>query len=80
MRDIRSLAAIQSELALIWRELLGVEAVRVADDLFSLGGDSLMALDLHTRLEAQFGRVPSLRELLVSPTLGAMAQLLQETD
>jgi phthiocerol/phenolphthiocerol synthesis type-I polyketide synthase E len=79
-REGRSLAAIQSELTHIWRELLGVEAVRESDDFFSLGGDSLLALDLHTQLEARFERAPSLRELLVSTTLGEMAQLLQATS
>jgi|SRR6185312_3207601 len=79
-RTGRPLAAIQSDLSFIWRELLGIKSLQSSDDFFSLGGDSLMAVDLHTRLQEQFGRVPSLRELLVAPTLGGMAQLLHETD
>lgn len=74
----RSLATIQTDLSLIWRELLGVQSIATSDDFFSLGGDSLTVVDLHTRLEAHFGRVPSVQELLADSTLGAMAQRLQE--
>lgn len=70
---------IEARLGAIWKDLLGIESVQTSDDFFELGGDSLLALDLHTRMEAQFGRVPAVRDLISAPTLGAMVQLLRET-
>ena len=37
-------------LADIWRELLNLEQVGIHDDFFALGGDSLIATQLKTRL------------------------------
>ncbi len=72
-------SAIEGSLAIIWRELLGVDAWTAEDDFFSLGGDSLLAVQLRSRLESQFRRSLSLKALLSSPTVAGMARLLRET-
>ncbi len=42
-------------LAAIWRELIGVAEVGPADNFFELGGDSLLAVDMLTRVERETG-------------------------
>jgi acyl carrier protein len=55
-----TLAPTQQRLCALWAETLGLDAVGAADDFFELGGDSLLALHLVSRIEADFGaRVPA---------------------
>jgi len=42
--------ATEIALARYWSEVLGVETVRVADDFLSLGGDSVAAMQVASRL------------------------------
>ena len=47
--------ALETRLAGLWRELLGVNSVGLDEDFFALGGDSLLGIDLQAarqRLEA----------------------------
>ena len=45
------LTGVQSTIAEVWRDMLGVESLRPSDDFFDLGGSSLMAIKLSQRLE-----------------------------
>lgn len=72
-------SGVRDELAGIWKELLGIGACQDDDDFFTLGGDSLLAVELRTRLEQQFARSVSLRALLRDPTLAAMAKVIEGT-
>ncbi|MEV4085471.1 amino acid adenylation domain-containing protein, partial [Nonomuraea fuscirosea] len=62
-------------LAAIWGELLGVEAVGVADDFFDLGGHSLLATQVVARLRQQAGAVVSVMDVFKHRTLGELAAL-----
>jgi hypothetical protein len=48
----------------VWREALGVDSVSVRDNFFDLGGHSLMAARVLTRLEGPAGRRISPREIV----------------
>ena len=50
---------IERELAAMWRELLGVERVGRDDDFFELGGQSLIAVRLFTRMKQAVRRRPA---------------------
>lgn len=66
-----------SALAGIWREVLGVEAVGPDDDFWDLGGNSLYAIRIGTLArERGLPGVP-LRQLYLTPTLGALAEALE---
>ena len=73
------LPAIESTVSRIWQELLGVVAHGADDNFFDLGGDSLLAVQLRSRLESHFARPLRLKALLADPTLRGMTRLLQET-
>ncbi len=64
-------------LATIWQELLEVEGVGRADDFFALGGHSLMALRMFSRINREFGVALPLAALIKHPTIAALATLLE---
>ncbi|SIT65154.1 MULTISPECIES: non-ribosomal peptide synthetase [Burkholderiaceae] len=66
---------LETTLAVIWAELLGVERVGRHDSFFALGGHSLLAVQLIERLRRQ-GVGLSVRALFDTPTLSALAQTL----
>ena len=62
----------------IWSEVLGIEAVGLDDDFLELGGDSLRAALVITRLlEATRVEVP-LDSLFVTPTVSGLVELIVE--
>ncbi|WP_425117683.1 non-ribosomal peptide synthase/polyketide synthase [Burkholderia gladioli] len=68
---------IESALAEIWAELLGVERVGRHDGFFSLGGHSLLAVRLISRI-ATLGTELPLASLFASPTLAGLAAIIDE--
>lgn len=60
-------------LAEIWSQELGIEKIGIDDDFFSLGGNSLDAIRILTRLQ-EIGQVRiSLRDLFTLPTIASLA-------
>ncbi|WP_338874868.1 non-ribosomal peptide synthase/polyketide synthase [Mycetohabitans endofungorum] len=72
---------IETTLAAIWSELLGVERVGRHDNFFALGGHSLLAVRLMNRV-AMLGIALPLATLFAAPTLAGLAAALnaQRTD
>ncbi|MBZ4419378.1 non-ribosomal peptide synthetase [Myxococcus sp. RHSTA-1-4] len=66
------------EVAALFGELLGVERVGARDDLFKLGGNSLMATRVLARLRARFGVELPLRALFQHSTVQQVARLVDE--
>jgi amino acid adenylation domain-containing protein len=67
---------LEQTLAEIWRELLNVPRVGRADDFFQLGGHSLVAVQLTSRVERALNVSVGLRELLEHPTLAEFARAM----
>lgn len=68
---------LESRLARIWEEVLGVRSVGASDSFFDLGGHSLLALALFARIRESFGRDLPVRVLFEAPTLGMLAARLR---
>ncbi len=72
--------AIEQQLAQAWRDLLHVERVGLDDPFFELGGNSLLALQLHRRLTAELGVTLALTDLFQYPTVRALAARLSRRE
>jgi acyl-CoA synthetase (AMP-forming)/AMP-acid ligase II/NAD(P)-dependent dehydrogenase (short-subunit alcohol dehydrogenase family) len=80
LRQQRKQPTSELELALAgyWREVLAVTDCDVDDDFFALGGNSLFATQVASRLEADYAiRVP-LRVMLEATTLGDLAKRVEQ--
>ncbi|MFD8495080.1 amino acid adenylation domain-containing protein [Amycolatopsis sp. NPDC059657] len=62
----------------IWAELLQLDRIGVHDSFFALGGDSITALRLVSRVRRAFGVEVSPRELFDAPTIGELAMTVQD--
>jgi amino acid adenylation domain-containing protein len=67
---------IERELAVLWRELLGIEHIGRHEHFFELGGHSLSAARLLGRIRERFAAELPLSTLFAHPTLAALASLL----
>ncbi|MDT0547552.1 beta-ketoacyl synthase N-terminal-like domain-containing protein [Streptomyces lonegramiae] len=67
-----------TELAAMWRAVLGVPEVRPDDSFFALGGHSLVASQVMVRIRERFDVRVSLGDLLEAETLAGMAELVDE--
>lgn len=64
-------------LAAIWGEWLGLTPVGIHDNFFELGGDSLLAIRLCGQIGATYGVAMHPAEFLRTPTIAAMAELIE---
>jgi amino acid adenylation domain-containing protein len=66
---------VEAVLAAVWAEVLGVERVGVCDNFFGLGGDSILAIQLVSRLRRRGWNLPP-REVFLSQTVATQAAWL----
>jgi acyl carrier protein len=69
---------LEKAVAQVWREALGVEAIGVDDDFFSLGGNSLVAVQLIAALRKAVGVRLPMRILFETPTVAGLAARIEE--
>ncbi len=69
---------LEEHLAALWAKLLGIERVGVADDFFELGGDSLAAVRMMSRIRADHGRILPLALLFQARTVAALAGVIAQ--
>ncbi|MFF2012622.1 SDR family oxidoreductase [Streptomyces sp. NPDC058195] len=67
----------EQEIAEVWQEVLGLDRVGVDDDFFALGGHSLGAVQIGTRLKNRLGTELDLRAFFENPTVAHTAGLLE---
>ena len=69
---------MEQMLAAMWSAVIGVAPVGIHDDYFALGGHSLAAIALVSRLRLQFKFRIGLTDVLNRPTVAAQAQWLAD--
>lgn len=70
--------ALESQLAAMWEDLLGVHPVGVTQSFFELGGHSLLAVRLMARVKKQFGLDLPISTLFRGETIEEFAKILSE--
>jgi iturin family lipopeptide synthetase A len=68
---------LEKHLAVLWGEVLGINAMGVEDNFFESGGDSLSGVRMVNRLREQLGEHLSLVVIFEAPTIRALAALLE---
>jgi acyl transferase domain-containing protein/nucleoside-diphosphate-sugar epimerase len=75
------LAGRERLVALVWRELLGVDRVGPLDDFFALGGHSLLATQMLNRLRRRLPGVDlELEDVFRAPTVAGLAARIEAAE
>ncbi|MBE7384653.1 MAG: SDR family oxidoreductase [Leptolyngbya sp. SIO1E4] len=69
---------IEQKLANVWQQVLGVDQVGVYDNFFELGGDSLIGVQLISRLRQELQIEIPIDHLFQSPCIAALALIIEE--
>jgi len=69
----------EEQLAAMWSELLGIEQIGINDDFFSLGGHSLVAMQVVSRIMQSMGVQLPLETMFDSPTIARLAETVNES-
>ena len=72
--------ATEQKLATIWQEVLQRSNIGVLDNLFDVGGNSLLATRIVSRIKKQFEIPLSVRELFVAPTIAELAMAVERAS
>lgn len=67
---------LEQAVAEIWSDLLQVETLSIDAHFFRVGGHSLLAMQVLSRVEAAFSVNVSLRDFLVNPTIRGLAEMV----
>lgn len=67
---------VAESLALMWRGLLGVTHIQNSDNFFALGGHSLMAVQLNSRMQRRWGVQCTLQDLFHARTFEGLCNLI----
>lgn len=65
---------IEIQLSNVWQELLGISQIGIHDDFFEMGGNSLLAMQLLSRLRMVFNRTVSLPTVFENSTIYRFAK------
>ncbi len=70
---------VEKDLAQMWAEVLGLERVGIHENFFDLGGHSLMATQLISRVHTAYQVDLPLRRLFEIPTVAGLAAIVEES-
>ena len=69
---------IETRLAALWCEVLGLELVGIDEPFFDLGGDSSRAVELFRQIEERFGEALPVALVFEAPTVRLQAERLRD--
>ncbi|MFK3873862.1 amino acid adenylation domain-containing protein [Pseudoalteromonas rhizosphaerae] len=72
--------AIETELASIWIDLLGVEQVSVIDNFFELGGHSLLLMKLISAIQNRFEIKLDVATIIQDPTIEQLEKIIENKE
>jgi thioesterase domain-containing protein/acyl carrier protein len=69
---------VTSILLQIWKEVLGVDNASVTSSFFELGGDSMLAVQMFSKVQKQTGVNLPLSTLYKAPSISALSKIISE--
>ncbi|MGW3962985.1 amino acid adenylation domain-containing protein [Amycolatopsis sp. NPDC005003] len=69
---------VETLLAQMWSDLLGIDGIGVDDDFVVLGGYSLLSMRMTADIAKEFGVTVSPREFYLRPTVAGLSALVEE--
>lgn len=72
------LTEVETVLAAIWCEVIGLDEVQRADNFFDLGGHSVLVTQMLARVRRTFGVELTLRNVFEAPSMGELAQIIEQ--
>ncbi|MDW7550136.1 non-ribosomal peptide synthetase [Pseudoalteromonas peptidolytica] len=67
--------ALETQLCEIWQQVLGLDQVGIEDNFFQIGGDSIVSIQLVSRLR-EAGLTVQVKEIFAAPTPARLAKLI----
>ncbi|WP_291584148.1 amino acid adenylation domain-containing protein [Clostridium sp. UBA6640] len=71
---------IEEILAKLWSQILGMDKVGINDNFFQLGGHSLKAMVLISKIHKKLNREVSLKELFKYPTIKGLSNFIKNAE
>ncbi|MEC0182798.1 non-ribosomal peptide synthase/polyketide synthase [Paenibacillus peoriae] len=71
---------VEAKLAQIWQEVLGLTQVGVKENFFEIGGHSLRATTLASKIHKELNKLLPLRSIFEAPTIEQLAAVLESLD
>lgn len=76
--SLEGLTDSEKPLALIWVNALGVEHISKKDNFFKLGGNSLLAIQVISRIQEIYSVTLSIGDIFKYPTLEKLASKIEQ--
>jgi polyketide synthase PksJ len=68
----------ERQITQIWQELLGIQQVGIYDDFFELGGNSLLIVTIHSKVQQTFGVTFPVANMFQYPTVSSLANYVDQ--
>lgn len=68
----------EKKLIQLWKEVLNVKSVNLNDNFFNLGGHSLKAVVLVSKINQSFGAELQMKDVFISPTVSELSRVIRE--
>lgn len=75
---VQPVSSNERALVAVWERLLNVAKIGIKDDFFELGGDSLKAINMITRVRKEVGIQIPLSDFFKNPTIKAISEISEE--
>ncbi|AOW98937.1 hypothetical protein BJP34_05265 [Moorena producens PAL-8-15-08-1] len=69
---------IEQQIAGVWREVIEIEEVGIHDNFFAIGGNSLLVIRVHNKLQELLGIEIKIVELFTNPTVHSLSQHISQ--
>ncbi|MFC4099816.1 non-ribosomal peptide synthetase [Paenibacillus xanthanilyticus] len=77
-RHVEPGSELEKRLAAIWCELLDIPRVGVHDQFFEVGGNSLLLIRVHARIDERYPKLMKVTDLFAYPTIAELAAFMEK--